>query len=361
MKDELQEKIVVILFSFILIGVFIINIIIPDKEISKYERRKLAKFPSITLKEVKNASYMKKLDDYTVDQFMFRDSFRKIKNYFELDFLNKKDINNSFIYNNSIYKIEYPLNIKSIHNATNKINFIKSKYLKNNNIYYTIIPDKNYYLDKDFLKLDYDKLVDMVDELLDIKYIDIFDILSLDDYYRTDLHWDASKILKVKNYLNDEMGNLNNNLSYNISSLGDLYGAYYGNILKDIKPDKISYLTNDVIDSLYSYNYETKSYKKLYDMDKANNVDRYDMFLSGPCSVIEINNDNGVNDKELIIFRDSFGSSIAPLFALDYKKVTLVDIRYINSKILDYYVDFKDQDVLFMYSVPIINNSFSFK
>ena len=61
--------------------------------------------------------------------------------------------------------------------------------------------------------------------------------------------------------------------------------------------------------------------------------------------------------KELILFRDSFGSSIAPLLAEGYSKVTLVDIRYIRWERLEQFVDFKDKDVLFLYSTALLNHN----
>ena len=62
-------------------------------------------------------------------------------------------------------------------------------------------------------------------------------------------------------------------------------------------------------------------------------------------------------EKELIIFRDSFGSSLAPLLTTEYSKITLVDLRYIASPLLRNVVDFKaGQDVLIIYSTEILNN-----
>ena len=52
-------------------------------------------------------------------------------------------------------------------------------------------------------------------------------------------------------------------------------------------------------------------------------------FLGGSKSLISIENPNAKTDRELVMFRDSFGSSIAPLLAEDYAKITLVDIRYL--------------------------------
>ena len=62
-----------------------------------------------------------------------------------------------------------------------------------------------------------------------------------------------------------------------------------------------------------------------------------------------------------MIFRDSFGSSIAPLFAESYSKITLVDIRYLPSEMVGRFVTFDNQDVLFLYSTPVLNNSVTMK
>ena len=85
------------------------------------------------------------------------------------------------------------------------------------------------------------------------------------------------------------------------------------------------------------------------------------MFLSGSLSLITIENEKAKTNKELVIFRDSFGSSIAPLFVEGYKKVTLVDIRYIHPDMLEKYIEFNNQDVLFMYSTSVLNNSETIK
>ena len=62
--------------------------------------------------------------------------------------------------------------------------------------------------------------------------------------------------------------------------------------------------------------------------------DRYDIFLSGPESLVEIINPNNKNGKTLFIFRDSFGSSISPLLISGYERIVLVDTRYMASALL---------------------------
>ena len=85
------------------------------------------------------------------------------------------------------------------------------------------------------------------------------------------------------------------------------------------------------------------------------------MFLSGSRSLLTIENPNASTDRELIVFRDSFGSSMVPLLVQDYSKVTLVDIRYIQIDMLGRFLEFNGQDVLFLYSTLVLNNSSTIK
>ena len=86
-------------------------------------------------------------------------------------------------------------------------------------------------------------------------------------------------------------------------------------------------------------------------------MDGYDVFLHGAQAVLRIENPLAETDRELVIFRDSFGSSLAPLLLPAYKTVTLVDIRYVASDYVKQFVDFHGQDVLILYSTTLINGA----
>ena len=68
-------------------------------------------------------------------------------------------------------------------------------------------------------------------------------------------------------------------------------------------------------------------------------------------------NPHAETDRELVLFRDSFGSSLAPLLLPAYSKITLVDLRYIATDLVKEYVEFTSQDVLFVYSYWVVNNA----
>ena len=353
----MKNKIMTIIFIVYIFTFSILGIILKDKEISETERRKLSSFPQFTL----NSEYVNKLDKYFLDHFPLRDDFRSIKANFNYNILQKLDNNNIYLKDNYIFKSEYPTNYKSISNFINKINLIKENLTENNNTYIMIIPDKNYYLKSDdFLHIDYDYIYNDVNKL-NINTIDIRNIMELNDYYETDTHWRQEKLDKVIKEISKVMNFNYQNIEYQENTYNNFYGVYYGESAIKRNPETITYLTNDNLLNLRVEYLENSNLNSIYNLDNLNSLDSYEVYLDGASSFIEIYKDNSTSDKELIIFRDSFGSSITPLLTQYYKKITLIDNRYINSSNYLNYIEFTNQDILFMYSTLIVNNSFSLK
>ena len=142
---------------------------------------------------------------------------------------------------------------------------------------------------------------------------------------------------------------------YISKEIGDFYGTYYGQLGIKLPPDKLYILTNDVIENCTTYNFEKNKTGTIYEGNTSS--DKYDIYLSGATPLISIENPNAKTDKELLLFRDSFGSSLAPLLVDNYSKITLIDLRYISSKLLENYIEFEKQDVLFLYSTVVLNQN----
>ena len=297
-----------------------------------------------------------------MDNFYQREMFRKLKTSVEIDVFKKQDVNKIYKYNDFLVEQIYPLDEKSVTNLTNKINYIKDSYLnETNKIYYSIIPDKNYYTDNSHLKLDYDKMKQiMKNNLKDLQYIDVFQDLKLDSYYYTDSHWKQEKLQSVAKTIADNM-NFSITQNYNEQKVATFKGVYAGQLPINTKEDEIKILVNNVIADANAYNYETKEQGGIYNFKKLTGYDKYDIYLSGATPLIEISNANNKTNKTLVIFRDSYASSLAPLLMEGYSKITLVDTRYISPKILNEYVNFENADILFLYSTLIINNSMALK
>ena len=155
--------------------------------------------------------------------------------------------------------------------------------------------------------------------------------------------------------------NLNLDNNYEEKIVTEFKGVYSGQLPINEEKDEIKILTNNVLENCIVYNYEKNETTTIYNVDKKNSLDKYDIYLSGAVSLISIENTENKTGRELVVFRDSYASSFVPLLVEGYDKITLVDTRYISPKILNQYIEFNNQDILFLYSTSIINNSYTLK
>lgn len=367
----LKSIITVLLYFLVLLVLSLTCWFKSPTDFSESERRVLEQFPTLNFDTVFSGEFMKEFEKYTTDQFPFRDNLRSLKAYATMGAFGQLDNNDIYVVNNNISKLEYPLNENMIENATDKFRYLYNKFMKDTNVnmYFTIIPDKNYFMAKEngYLSMDYEKLVRLAKKDTNyMKYIDLFDKLELSDYYRTDTHWKQENIVSIAQYLKTVM---KTNIAEEYKSIPiynkentkphDFKGVYLGQSKLNIKPDEIRYLTNEIIENckVYSYSSGQKKEIEMYNFNKAYGKDSYEMYLNGTEALLVIENPNAKTDKELIMFRDSFGSSLAPLIVDGYSKITLIDIRYMKSDMIGDFVKFDNQDVLFIYSSIILNSS----
>lgn len=338
----------------------------PANAFSSSERRELKQFPDLTWDSVLAGRFMTDFESYTLDQFPFRDSFRTLKSLNSSYVFRQQDNNDIYIAEGYACAMEYPLNLASLEWASYRFRDIYEKYLKEAGcqVYFSCIPDKNYFLGESsgHLTMDYPSLFQTFEEQMDFaEPIDITPLLSLEDYYKTDTHWRQEKIQDVAQRIADAMG-VTLNETYTEKTLENpFYGVYHGQSALPLPGESLHYLTNDILDQCKVYDHQNNREIRIYDMEKAVGRDPYEMFLSGSLSLITIENPEASTDRELILFRDSFGSSLTPLLVEGYHKITLVDVRYLQSNILDKFIEFDGQDVLFLYSTLVLNNSSTIK
>lgn len=337
------------------------------EETSQSERRKLAQRPAVSAEALLSGSYMSDFESYTLDQFPMRDGFRRLKALFSYGVLRKGDNNGIYIADGYAAKLEYPLNVSSAENAVRKFTGLYERYLKDNceTIVFSVVPDKSYYLaaENGYPAMDYEGLFAMVEGLEWAEYVDITDCLTAGDYYATDTHWRQERLLKTAGKLAEALEVAAPKAEdYTVTALErPFYGVYYGQAALPMEPDTMYLMESGLLSRCTVTNYETGAVTSVYDMDKLESRDLYDVYLSGAAALLTIENPAAATGRELIVFRDSFGSSLVPLLVQDYAKVTLIDTRYVAPEYLGRLVDFHGQDVLFLYSTLVLNNSSALK
>lgn len=367
-KQNLKQWLGIILIGSIMLLFSVYCLIQSPKDYSSTERRKLAKLPDLTIGNLIREGISDEFEKFSMDQFPLREGFRRLKSLTQYYLFAQKDNHGIYLEDGYVAKLTYPLNSDSVNYALERFFWIYTNYLegKDINVFSAVVPDKSYFLagKNGYPVMNYDELFHTVkDGMPYARFIDIAGKLTISDYYRTDTHWRQEKLLSVAELIAKNIGfTIKPSTNYQELSINTpFFGVYYGQLALPLKSDEINILTNELLEQCTVYNYETNQTTKIYDMEKLKSVDAYEIFLSGAAPLIQINNPNANTDKELILFRDSYGSSLAPLLVEGYKTITLVDIRYIKSDLLSEYITFQNQDVLFLYSTLVLNNSYSLK
>ncbi len=339
----------------------------PAQDISEAERRPLAQMPEISPSAIFSGSFMKDFESYSLDQFPLRDAFRTVKSLFHTGILGARDNNGIYITDGYAVKQEYPLNQSSLDHASRRFQYLHEKYLTDAaSIHLAIIPDKGHYLahSSGHLTLDHAAMADHFQATIPwASQIDLTAALNADAYYRTDTHWRQEALIPAAQTIAEALGvTPPQREDFTQTPLSqNFYGVYYGQAALPLDPDPLFLLENEVLNNCAVYDYETGKTGNVYDLEKLTGKDPYEIYLSGPKSLMTIVNPAAKTDRELVIFRDSFASAIVPLLLADYAKITLVDIRYVQIDMLDRFLEIDDQEILLLYSTLVLNNSSTIK
>ena len=335
----------------------------PAKDVSVSERRPLDQMPEFSLESFKDGSFKTAFDDFVKDQFPLRDNFRQFKGVLHTFLLNQKtDANGMFYMSGHLSQHSTAFNESHFQKRMEALNQIYNTFIKDktSQVYVSVIPDKNYYLaqNNSIPTVDYNKIFSEVQSQMAWgQYIDMTGTLDLDCFYTTDTHWRQEAIIPVAQLLCQSMGVAGPKAEDYTAEKIDMpfYGVWYGKAGLPVPADELYVLRSELLDNLTA-NVELKP-TPIYDESQLTSSDPYNIFLGGAKKgFVTIENPNATTDKKLVIFRDSFGSSIAPLFVQDYASVTLVDLRVMSRMNLRM-VDFQDADVLFMLSALVLNNT----
>lgn len=355
--DRTKKIIVSAIFLLALGAMALAWLILPDRDFSSLERRVLSQRPDAEVKTLLNGSFAGKAEKYLADQSPMRDGFRGMKGFFTAKLLGLGQNNGIYKRGDSLVRIEYPLNEKQVLYAAGKMRDITAAHPEAAGAYYAIIPDKCCFPPNTFQSIDYFKITELVSERAsELTAIELTDCLSIDSYYRTDIHWRQETLLPVARLLCRAMGApVPDESNFSEHTAGDFLGVLAGRWAMPVKEDELVYLSSESTESVVVSFLGAEGEQLVYDLSAAKGTEPYDMFLGGPQSMVEIVNPQAKSDRELIIFRDSFASSLTPLLTGSYGRITLVDLRYITTSMAEERLDFEDADLLFLYSTAMLN------
>lgn len=271
-----------------------------------------------------------------------------------------------YVYDGYAARTDAAFDAASLDRAAYRFQHLYDLYFTGRTVYLAVVPDKALFTvpPEGYTPAGAAETADYLCGALDfLTPVDITAGLTLADYYRTDPHWRQEQLRPTADALLTAMGApVPDTREESLSALtGAFCGAYWDKSPQPLEPDTLAYLTSPALDACTVHNYETDTDGGIYDFAAAQTAP-YDLFLSGSRSLLRIDSPQALSDRTLVVFRDSFGSSLIPLLAESYRTVYAVDIRYLSSDLLDRFVDFPaGADVLLLYSTTVLHNSITLK
>ncbi|MGM9638433.1 MAG: DHHW family protein, partial [Butyricicoccaceae bacterium] len=226
------------------------------------------------------------------------------------------------------------LDTGSISGFADKLRSLQSKYLSQaGTVAYAVIPDKSHYAAGQITaSLSHDAMMETLRPLLEgWTEIRLDDLLTLEDYLLTDGHWRQEKLVPTANRIAGTYGFSVSESDFSKKSqsgFGGDYSKYSGTT------ETICWMESRQTAAAVCDNFQNPNRTAVYDSSLLNTGSPYDLFTGGPTPLVTIRNTENTGGRRLILFRDSFGSSMAPLLLGGYSEIVLVDLRYMVSDLL---------------------------
>ena len=206
-----RTALTVLLPAAVLLGFSVAGLLLPDREISTSERRRLAQMPVFQWEAVASGTWMEEMEAYSQDQFPLREIFREIRALVGCGLLGQRDSHGIYLAGGYAAQLDISLDTGSVDYAAERFQNVYQRYLAGtaSSIYVSVIPDKNQFLAEEhgYPCLDFEALTSRLQSQMPYaSYVDLRPFLELADYYRTDIHWRQERLPEVAEALTRAMG-----------------------------------------------------------------------------------------------------------------------------------------------------------
>ena len=342
----------------------VLFIAMDKKEFSENENRYLAEFPSVSLEKIKSGEYMSGLESYLADHFPFRDFFMGVKTR-----AGKREINGIYIAKDGylIEEYEKPENTERIGKILGS--FAKELEGQEVDVRLMLVPTAVCIYEEKLPEYapvrDQMETAEIIYGISGIKPVDCSkDLLAYkakgELYYKTDHHWTTLGAYAGYTAYCREKGMDAVSLEEMTAQTAaeDFRGTVYskaGDYGRE--GDPITIYTNPADKLTVEYMDTGETTESLYNLEYAEEKDKYSLFLDNLHSLIEITNENADSGRELVLIKDSYANSMVPFLVRHYKKIYVFDTRYYKQGVSEF---IKEQpgvtDVLLLYNMNTLDS-----
>jgi hypothetical protein len=364
MKKIISYIIAVGFFAYLCVFA-VLTVAVSKSDFSDIENRLLAVMPKINFDNIIDKDVMNGIDTYVSDHFFLRTDWVKLKTDSDI-LLGAREENGVYIAENNARFAEKITGYDSetLEKSIAGINHFAETH--DIETYFLLAPTAAaVYADelpKNAPNADQKAFTQDVFSKLDTKItpIDVYPVLESERadyiYYRTDHHWTTRGAYSAYLSLGSVMGFEPFTEFDRETAATDFSGSLYSKALYDgVASDTIEFIFPSEgtkitsVEVLKEYGSPPEVYGSVYFREFLDKKDKYSSFLGSNQPLVTINSKAG--GGSLLIIKDSYANSVAPLLAENYGKITLLDMRYIQTGIDDI-IDVSQYDkVLFIYNV----------
>lgn len=367
----MHKKITILIFALIIIILPIITVVTAAPQtqpFSENENRYLARFPKLSFSTYEDKSFMNGFDSWISDRFIGREQWINVKNKTEAA-IGKTEISGVFTRNDRMMQVWKSYDEDLVAKNINAINNFADRH-SDLPMYFMLVPtSQEIYADtlppnaqplsqRTFIR-------DVYAELPACNTVDAYSLLSQNRdnyiYYRTDHHWTSLGAYLGYQALAEKLGYMSiPENRFNIEHASNSFrGTLYSKTLdSSVTPDIIDFYTLSsgspslTLSVMNDDGVTYKDYDSLYFREYLDKKDKYSSLLGSNTPLLTITTDlEEQNERSLLIFKDSYAHALIPFLTNHYSKITVLDMRYINTDIQQF-VSLEEYDqVLFLYNV----------
>lgn len=347
------------LFCAFLGGVFVLSLLLPDKDFSPLENRYLQAVPQLSLESLKDGQFMADAEDYAADHIVGRDFWVALKAWCER-LSGKQESNGSYLAEGGalINRLDPPDMEKLDKNMSHLDQLAANVDIP---VHFGLIPSAAQIwanrLPAGAPTADEQAIINTLYGRTQANTVDVLSALSAhsgeDLYYRTDHHWTSLGAYYGYTAVMEAMGldpvPLSDYEKTTVST--DFYGTIFSSSgVRWVEPDEIDIYVPEEGVPVTTYFDGTPTQGELYVEKFLKEKDQYSYFLGGnqPLCVIEGRNPDA---PKLLLVRDSYSDALAPFLAESFSEVHLFDLRYNNTSLKTYAQEHDIDRICVLYSL----------
>ena len=366
-RASLRQYPVLLAFGLFFLGLFVLDLVTPDRAYSELENTTLAQRPKLTAPTADGLNnYFTGYTKYVKDQVFGRDEWISLQGFVETALFQKTENGGILLgKEHQMFPRTYSLlssETRALPKNTAALESLCQRYPGKVNvmlvpaasaIYPSNVPagapllDEDRYLDSlsDAVQTAGGRFVDVRQTLTDHKdeYI----------YYRTDHHWTSTGAYYAYKQLCDALSLTPFDPSaHTVLAADGFYGTHYSKArTPDAEPDTILYY--DLPNALTIYSVSGPGQPAdgettgLYDTAKLDVYDKYAMFLHGNNGLSRIKGDG---TGSILVIKDSYANCFVPYLTANYADIDVVDFRNYNYGLDKLIADNAYDQLLVLYS-----------